>query len=165
MTFIGNIKAQVNLMNNVICLLILPLLLFHAAAFADNYYGRHSQGWHWYHEPQAIKQHKKPKPISSPVSSNPLAELKQLQRQVEVTKAQAILHPTINNVRHYIALQHQLSTKASNFSRTWAHVLRLYPTLDDNLIHPMQQMARHQYLDNQGKQRKSLIRKLTDGEL
>src|ERR1700733_8972580 len=87
-------------------------------AFADNFWQEHTIGWHWY---QNLDNNSSVESLSA--SQDPIQAVEALQQQVKYTLDQAILNPTPENIRGYIALQNQLSAQANRFTQAWQAVL------------------------------------------
>jgi conjugal transfer pilus assembly protein TraF len=113
-------------------------------AKADNFWETPAGGWHWYQDP------KEDQPVSSglTMTNDPIATMEALHRQVQQTLDQAILNPTKENIRQYIALQNQLGERAQRFADIWRSVLLNYPELDFSLQHPTNNLAKQIDLDN-----------------
>ena len=110
-------------------------------------------GWHWYQDPEE-DQTVSP---DSTVTSDPIATMEALHHQVQQTLDQAILNPTEDNIRHYIALQNQLGERAQRFAEVWKSVLLHYPELDFSLQHPTNNFAKQIDLDHTRQQENAAI--------
>lgn len=112
------------------------------AVSASDYYQQHAIGWHWYDDPREEKHLEKPAP-------DPVVQMNAIQQALKQALDRAILNPTPQHVRDYIALQNQVSDRASRFARMWQFVLLQHPTLDYAIAHPTNQLGRNVYLDQQ----------------
>ena len=121
-----------------------------SSAKADNFWEDRAVGWHWYQDPEENQ------PVSpdSTVTHDPIATMEALHHQVQQTLDQAILNPTEDNMRQYIALQNQLGERAQHFSEVWKSVLLNYPELDFSLQHPTNNLAKQIDLDQCSSARK-----------
>ncbi len=136
-------------MHKIIIFLFSLLGIYHPA-MAVNFYA-HSEGWHWYHDPQATKKQ------AAPIEQNgdPVAAMKALQQQVNVALDRAILFPTQANVKDYMALQNRVTAQTAIFTNVWKQVLVENPALDYSIAHPTSSLGRtvylKQYRENQDK--------------
>ncbi len=136
------------------CVSVLILFCwFCSTALADSFWEQHATGWHWYQDPQKNQ-------TSSAPPMNPVQIMDIWQQRVKYSLDQAILNPTPENVRTYIALQNQISTQANQFAQTWRSVLLSYPQLDYSLQHPTNTIAKQIYLDQQQQDEAKAIQQL-----
>lgn len=125
-----------------------------SSAKADHFWEERAVGWHWYQDPEENQ------PVSpdSTVTSDPIATMEALHHQVQQTLDQAILNPTEDNIRQYIALQNQLGERAQHFAAVWKSVLLNTPELDFSLQHPTNNLAKQIDLDHARQQENAAIR-------
>jgi conjugal transfer pilus assembly protein TraF len=124
-------------------------------ALSTAFFERHAEGWHWYEEiprDNKIEERKKsslkesPSGRSSPFSSSPPTEKIEAQRKALETKLHtAILEPNSDNIITYILAQKALMDQSERFSESWQRVVMTTPALDETLVHPVDQNARHVY--------------------
>jgi conjugal transfer pilus assembly protein TraF len=112
---------------------LLLLIFFVGKIFANGFYDGHAEGWHWYIDPKIQHELKKKK--------DPIEQMNALRFTIKRALDNAILNPTDENVKNYIALQNQLSDKASAFANTWQKVLLENPELNYSLVHPTNNIA------------------------
>lgn len=125
-----------------------------------SFFERHAEGWHWYEErlkDNKIEERKKssfkesslkgsPSGRSSPSSSPPPTEKIEAQRKELETKLHtAILEPSHENIVTYILAQKALMDQSQRFSEAWKQVVLRTPSLDETLVNPVDQNARHIY--------------------
>lgn len=126
--------------------IILNCCAMNTPAIPLDYYDTHAKGWHWYEAMPDTKE--KPVESVSPLTlDNATIAMSRVQKKVEAAKALAILDPTPQNVHYYLALQNQVSDRASLFAATWKQVLLEDPRLDENLKHPTNALGRQVSLD------------------
>ncbi|MBX9786236.1 MAG: type-F conjugative transfer system pilin assembly protein TraF [Alphaproteobacteria bacterium] len=114
------------------------------------FFERHAEGWHWYEKfsrDNKIEERKEnPSGKSSPFSSPSSTEKIEAQRKELETKLHtAILEPSHENIITYILAQKTLMDQSQRFSEAWKKVVMKTPALDETLIHPVDQNARHIY--------------------
>jgi conjugal transfer pilus assembly protein TraF len=124
-----------------------------SSAKADNFWEERAVGWHWYQDPEENQ----PNPSDSTVTPDPIATMEALHHQVQKTLDQAILNPTEDNIRQYIALQNQLGERAQRFAEVWKSVLLNSPELDFSLQHPTNNLAKQIDLDQARQQENAAI--------
>lgn len=128
------------------------------SSFKLAFFERHAEGWHWYEDPPSkIEERKKnslkenslkesPSGRSPPFSSSPPTEKIEAQRKELETKLHtAILEPNRDNIITYILAQKALMDQSERFSASWQRVVMTTPALDETLVHPVDQNARHVY--------------------
>ena len=135
----------------VIGIWLIAIYGFPTLAHADDFWTQRAVGWHWYQDPAD----KKPAAPTTPGDS--IQAMTALQHQVQQTLDQAILNPTTENVKNYIALQNRLSAQATRFSQVWQSVLLNYPQLDYSLLHPTNGLAKQIELDQNHQQEDAAI--------
>lgn len=107
-----------------------------AAATAAPYWGDRWRGWHFYEAPipAVPKALPSPAPQSKPVAAAPeLQALAQLKRRLEDYKNIAIMRPSEFNVRRYMTLEAQVTTRASAFADMAQRIAWSHPELDPTL--------------------------------
>jgi conjugal transfer pilus assembly protein TraF len=129
------------------------LILWPLSLKAQNYYGEHAKGWHWYEEPLIAREPEE-------ASIDPIMQIKGIKQTLEIALDEALLNPTPWHVKQYIDLQNKWSEKASQFANMWQWVLLHYPELDYSLTHPTNQVARTVYLDQVKQAEASAIKQL-----
>lgn len=139
--------------------LLVSLLFISQISFASNFYDEHTQGWFWYRESKIPKEENEKSHAKEKI--NPVVALDHLQEELKQAKANAIMNPSIENVRDYVVLQQQVSDRASQFATIWKQVLLLYPTLDYSIQHPTAQLARQSRHDQQNSERKHALNVLS----
>lgn len=135
-----------------ICLLITDELY---AAFFDN----HAEGWHWYIDPSRSEATKEEKRLPL-LKATPTEQLKAYQQKLEDLLHKAIMQPSHKNVKRYQLMQKDLMDRSQQFSDVWMQVVYQNPELDHTVKFPVNQKARHIYLDQRQEQIKNTIYKL-----
>ncbi len=111
-----------------------------------SFWDEHAQGWHWYQDPPANLDAK------TMINVDPVKIMDALQKEIKEKLDRAVLNPTQENMRDYIALQNKISENASYFSNVWRATLLNYPELDYQLTHPTNAIGKAVYV---GEQRES----------
>ena len=128
-------------------LLLGCMLLAHAHAADDEYWGEANRGWFWYELPPPPA----PEPVPAPAPPVPDAEQEQqeqemlpapppelaahrrLQQRIEDRRAIAIMDPSPANVRAYLQAQQEALERAATFADVWQRVVWTTPELDYQL--------------------------------
>lgn len=121
------------------------------AAFFD----KHSEGWHWYIDPMPLNQAAQLLPQAAPTE-----QLQDYKKKLELLLHTAIMQPSYQNVKAYQLMQKDLMDRSQHFSNVWMQVVYQNPELDNTVKFPVNQKARHIYLDNRQSKIKSAIYKL-----
>lgn len=129
-----------------------------------SFFQRKAEGWHWYQslsgEPRSDNKVKK----AAEPSSNTLSPTKQIEAQrkaLETKLHAAIVEPTRENLISYITAQKVLMDQSQKFSEMWKQVVMTTPSLDETLVHPVDQNARHVYYSQQHQGIENHIKKLS----
>lgn len=122
-----------------------------AALAADaSFFDKHAEGWHWYNDP--LNEIQKPE-IRKQKKENqtPTQAIEQQRKELEQKLHIAIVAPTQENVMAYIVAQRALMDQSQRFSEAWQRVVMTTPSLDETLVHPVDQNARSLYYAQQKK--------------
>lgn len=137
--------------------MVVAWILLSQAAHAEVFWSEHAVGWAWYQEAEVLPDPVQPRSF---LPADPIQAMEALQKQVKQTLDLAILNPTTEHVKNYIALQNQLSERAGRFTQVWRTVLLNFPELDYSLQHPTNTIAKQIYLDKTHQQEDAAIQKL-----
>ncbi len=116
-------------------------------ALSDAFFERRAEGWHWYQNPPSEDkiEEKKKQPDSVLPSPTPTQQIAAQRKEIETKLHAAIVEPTRENLMAYIIAQKALMDQSQRFSESWQRVVMTTPALDETLIHPVDQNARHVY--------------------
>lgn len=112
------------------------------SATPTRWYQDAERGWFWYEEPPADLPLEDVEKVMPPVAVNPadpIAELENLQAAIEQAKARAVLHPTEDNIRAWMALNAAVQRRATLFADVTQRVVWSTPALDQSLVRPHSQ--------------------------
>jgi len=124
-------------------------------ALGDAFFERRAEGWHWYQSLSDDKvEEKKEKSVSALPSQTPTEKIENQRKALEKKLHAAIIEPSRENIVAYIIAQKGLMDQSQRFSESWQRVVMTTPALDETLIHPVDQNARHVYY---GEKQKELI--------
>lgn len=118
-----------------------------------SFFERHAEGWHWYGErpkDNKIEERKENSLKESPSGRNspsptPTEKIEAQRKELETKLHTAILEPSHENIIIYILAQKALMDQSERFSEAWKRVVLRTPSLDETLVHPVDQNARHVY--------------------
>ncbi|MBL8677435.1 MAG: type-F conjugative transfer system pilin assembly protein TraF [Alphaproteobacteria bacterium] len=143
-------------------------LLFCNTASAGAFFERRAEGWHWYESlseslNDSKVEEKKPKTDPSPISPHqtPTEKIEAQRKDIEQKLHAAIVEPTRENLIAYIIAQKVLMNQSQRFSESWQQVVMTTPALDETLIHPVDQNARHVYYSEKNKELTKHIKALS----
>ena len=126
------------------------------------YFDRHAEGWFWYQDPppEASKEDNpaRPVPTAAPEAPDPVAQLGALRKQIQTALAAAILHPTGENVKTYMALNQVAMQRSQDFALSVRRALWTTPALDYSLTHPVNDEAVHVFRDEGVRQADGFLR-------
>lgn len=129
-----------------------------------------AEGWHWYDTPRVeslseslnddIVEEKKQKNDSAAHPQTPTEKIEGQRKALEQKLHAAIIEPTHENLIAYITAQRALMDQSQRFSEEWKKVVMAMPALDETLIHPVDQNARHVYYGERYKELSKRIKAL-----
>lgn len=132
-----------------------------ASTLAENpsFFERKSEGWHWYQDPPCEdKAETKNWPPLTTLS--PTEQIKQQRKSLETKLHTAIVAPSRENLIAYIVAQKALMDQSQRFAEMWKQVVMTTPSLDETLVHPVDQNARHVYYSAEQEKSKQRIMRL-----
>ena len=141
-------------------LLLLSFYLLNAEVSAiSKFYQKRSEGWHWYEEkPNHEEDTSQKEQILSPIHLTPTEQIELFKKELETRLHTALVSPTQENIRNYLALQKQWMDHAQKFALTWQRTVLTTPELDETLKSPVNQTAVHVFLEEETKRRTQKIR-------
>jgi conjugal transfer pilus assembly protein TraF len=127
------------------------------------FFERRAEGWHWYQdslsENEVEEKKKKPDPVLP--SQTPTQAIESQRKEIESKLHAAIVEPTRENLMAYIIIQKALMDQSQRFSESWQRVVMTTPALDESLVHPVDQNARHVYYGEKSKELTKRIKTLS----
>ncbi|MBY0462412.1 MAG: conjugal transfer protein TraF [Alphaproteobacteria bacterium] len=150
--------------------LLLNLLLL-ATSLHAGFFKEQAQGWHWYEalplEDVFEDNKSEAKAFSSSSPSIPLKPktstelVKAYRQELERRLTEAWVNPTPQNLKAYQEMQKDMMRRSEKFSKTWMQVVYENPPLDHTIVAPVNQKARHVYLDEERKHIQETIKALS----
>ena len=134
---------------------------------ASDFFNDHARGWFWYEAPPQEPEEPEVPPLEGVMGTvmqkapDPLEELSAVRQTIERALAKAMLEPTTDNIALYLKKQHDLTSQAHQFAKTWEKTLLEHPELNDALVRPTNSMGAQVYLEEKQKARSSAIEKLS----
>lgn len=135
------------------------------ASRESSFFEKRAEGWHWYED--ALKANKveeeRGQKLNQPSHSlpgNPTEKIEAQRKELEQKLHAAIVEPTRQNIIAYIIAQRALMDQSQQFSEAWKRVVMTTPSLDETLIYPVDQNARHIYYNEQHKELQQRIKNL-----
>ena len=127
----------------------------------SGFFDKHAEGWHWYEyqEPESKNKKLEKKEQKDPPQS-PTQVIEDQRKELEQKLHAAIVEPNRENIISYILAQRALMDQSQKFSESWKKVVMTTPSLDESLIHPVDQNARHIYYREKSEDLKDRIKKL-----
>jgi conjugal transfer pilus assembly protein TraF len=145
----------------------LLIALLSSSAFSDDtkktYYNDRERGWYWYETPPIEVEEPEEKPKEQPAvviqSAQPLSPKEVIDKQREVFNnalAAAVINPTPENIRNYLAITQQINAQAERFSDSFKKTIWVSPEYDYRLSgRPTSTQAIAAYNQNQVKEKYS----------
>ncbi len=121
-------------------------------ALSSAFFERRAEGWHWYQSLSDNEvEEKKEKRDQPSLASTATEKIENQRKSLEQKLHAAIVEPSRENLMAYIIAQKALMDQSQRFSESWQRVVMTTPALDETLVHPVDQSARHVYYDEQAK--------------
>ncbi len=146
----------------------LLFLIFLNTCAEAGFFEQHAEGWHWYETLpleevlEDKKQEEKTLAPNTPLKPKTSTELVKAYRQeLERRLTEAWVNPTPQNLKAYQDMQKDMMTRSQRFSNTWMQVVYENPSLDHTIVAPVNQKARHVYLDEEKKHNLETIKALS----
>jgi conjugal transfer pilus assembly protein TraF len=137
-----------------------------------SFFEGHAEGWHWYDTPRVeslsgslndnIVEKKKQKNDLASYPQTPTEKIEGQRKALEQKLHAAIVEPTRENLIVYIIAQRALMDQSQRFSEEWKKVVMATPVLDETLVHPTDQNARHIYYNERNKELSTRIKALAN---
>lgn len=123
------------------------------------YCGQRDLGRYFYCNRAQVEEHAPEPEITLGVSTLSTAreEVAEIRKTLEELRAEAVLRPTSESVAAYIRYQREQLDRASHFSDVWRRVLWQRPELDYNLVRPVSQMGKRNWLDSRASDRDEVL--------
>lgn len=115
---------------------------------------------YWFYCVKPAPEPASPQPQAAPPATAS-AELEAITATLRDLRAQAILHPTPENVTSYIRFQREQLDRASLFSDVWQRALWQQADLDYTLERPVGALAKRQWQDARAASRDSVMAQLS----
>ncbi len=127
------------------------------------FFEKHAEGWHWYQDPLSENklEEEKKKPDAVLPSQTPTEKIEAQRKALEQKLHAAIVEPSRENLMTYIIAQKALMDQSQRFSESWQQVVMTTPALDESLVHPVDQNARHVYYGERSKEITKRIKALS----
>lgn len=142
------------------------IILFSAQnsfAASKNYCEEYGLGWHFYCQNEQKDVKEKPSPIASKQSEEDYAEkLSEIKKTLDAKKAKAVIYPTEENIKDYMAYQQTILDRSGAFADQWRRVLWKTPELDYTLKRPVSKVAKETWTDNRNSDIASTIRNINE---
>ncbi len=145
----------------------LLIIFFTAEVSAEAlFYQKKSEGWFWYEEleKEALQKSEptpRPHPLAEAKPLTPTEQILEQRKMLEQKLHQAIVSPSIDNIKSYLYVQRALMDQSQRFAENWQKVLLHAPDLDETRIHPVNQSARHLYLANHQQRKTERLQQLS----
>lgn len=121
-------------------------------------------GRHFYCEKPKQPAERNLSPAATPISApkTALKEIDTIRAELQELRAEAVLRPTVENVKTYIAFQRKQLDRASVFSDVWRRLIWANPDLDYNLLRPVGQTSKRNWIDERKANQEKFLSSLND---
>jgi len=149
--------------NLIRSLLLLLCITDVAYAKKADYCSEYGLGWNFYCQDEKEKESSNKKEQSSSKNQDDYAEkLAHIKKTLEEKKAKAVIYPTEDNIKDYMAYQKTVMDRSGVFADQWRRVLWKTPDLDYTLKRPVSKVGKESWIDERNKDVASTIRHIND---
>lgn len=131
------------------------------AAMTD-YCKEYGLGWNFYCQEESKEETSE---ISKEIPKNQedyAQKLDQVKKLLENKKAKAVIYPTEDNIKDYMAYQQQVLDKSGTFADQWRRVLWKTPDLDYTLKRPVSKVGKESWIDQRNKNMANTIKHINE---
>jgi conjugal transfer pilus assembly protein TraF len=118
----------------IVILLLLSLSTLKVRAEDYRYFDEHHRGWFWYEIIKELQEKKAELQNVQPQIQTPTVE--DIRKKGEELFNRAVLDPTPENVRAYMAYQKLMLDRSQQFAEVWRSTLWENPQIDESVRHP-----------------------------
>lgn len=136
-------------------------LLAQASAPQDQLYCDQRRLGHWFYCDEEKKETEEEAQVATAPTVPYTEQLAAITRELDERKAQAILEPTPENLRNYIAFQREQLDRSSVFADVWARTLWQTPELDYTLERPVNNLGKQSWRADRASFQDQMMRDLT----
>ena len=151
-----------NRINFILLISIIFLITGRAAFAAANRCEEYGLGWHFYCQG---KQDKEEDRNNSKLDADPQdyqEKLSEIKRTLEDKKAKAVIYPTEENLKDYMAYQKMVTDRSSKFADVWRRTLWKTPDLDYTLFRPTSKMGKEAWIDSRNQNVVNSIKRINE---
>jgi conjugal transfer pilus assembly protein TraF len=158
-----NLKNYIQRFSCSVILISVILLRYNTATLAreSSFFERRAEGWHWYQDSVQKSEIREQNPLRGGKILSPTEAIEAQRKVLETKLHAAIVEPTRENLIAYITAQKALMDQSEKFSEMWKQVVMTTPSLDETLVHPVDQNARHVYYTQKHQDLEKRIKKLS----
>jgi conjugal transfer pilus assembly protein TraF len=127
----------------------------------SSFFQRKAEGWHWYKDQVAGIREQESGSLRESKVLSPTEQIAEQRKTLETKLHAAIVEPTREHIISYITAQKAMMDQSQKFSEMWKQVVMTTPALDETLVHPVDQNARHIYYVKHHQDIQSTIKKLS----
>lgn len=145
------------------------LLSSTAHAKKPNYCAEYGLGWNFYcqdEQKEEVKEELKPEPkklVEAPQNQEDYAEkLALIKKTLDDKKAKAVIYPTEENIKDYMAYQKTVMDRSGTFADQWRRVLWKTPTLDYTLQRPVSKVGKESWTDKRNADVENTVRNINE---
>ncbi len=134
---------------------VLFLMIILTGTLEANWHGKRAEGWAWYEDRKQSQEEEKE-------AKAPSQLLSEMRVALENRLADAVLNPTPEKIKDYVAAQKELLDRVGRFSNVWQQVILEAPSLDYTSNAPVSQYGRQLYKDDLQRKKGEIIHDLAD---
>ena len=163
-SFVILLSITILLIAYVVTLILLLSTTAHAKK--PNYCAEYGLGWNFYCQDEQKEEESKPetkKLTEAPQNQEDYAEkLSQIKKTLEDKKAKAVIYPTEDNIKDYMAYQKTVLDRSGTFADQWRRVIWKTPTLDYTLQRPVSKVGKESWIDKRNSDVENTVRNIND---
>jgi len=148
----------------IISFLVFFVFLSSSSYAKSNFCSDYGLGWHFYCQDQKKEEQEKVTETKQvPENQEDYAEkLAEIKKTLENKKSKAVIYPTEENIKDYMAYQQVILNQSGTFADQWRRVLWKTPDLDYTLKRPVSKVGKESWVDQRNLDVADTIKHIND---
>jgi len=142
------------------CTILLLFCSKQSFAARANYCQEYGLGYNFYCQNETKEESKTEKKPQE--QGDYVAKLAEIKQTLEDKKAKAVIYPTEENIKDYMAYQKMALDKSGTFADQWRRVIWKTPDLDYTLKRPVSKVGKESWTDERNKDVATTVRQIND---
>lgn len=146
----------------LISLFILITFTDFASAKKIDFCREYGLGWNFYCHDEKKEEEKTERNIPIKTQEDYKDQLTKIKQTLEDKKAKAVIYPTEENIKDYMAYQKMVLNRSGTFADQWRRVIWKTPELDYTLKRPVSKAGKEAWIDKRNQDIESVVRTINE---